>query len=367
MTDPRLSKLADVLVEYSTAVKPGDWVQVYYHPLAEMLAGEVYRAVLQTGGHPTSLVDSELLNEIVHRYGTDQQLTWLSPLEKMAYEKADIGIVLMASENTRYLSSLDPEKQQKRAEGQGELLKILTSRTAVGDFRWVLTQYPCPAYAQDAKMSLRDYQDFVFQSTYTDQADPVKAWMEVHDQQQGVVEWLKGRKRVTVKSPNADLTLSIEGRDFINADGTYNMPSGEVYTSPVEDSAQGWVKFTYPAINLGREVLGAQFEIENGRVVKATAEKNQEFLQAILDTDEGARTIGEFAIGTNYGIQQFTGSILYDEKIGGSFHLAVGLGFKEVGGNNESAIHWDFICDIREESEIRVGGDLLYQDGKFVI
>ncbi|MFL7812141.1 MAG: aminopeptidase [Anaerolineales bacterium] len=367
MSDPRLTKLADVLVDYSTAVKPGEWVQVYYHPLAEGLAGEVYRAVLQAGGNPTSLVDSELLNETLHRYGSDQQLAWLSPLEKMAYEDADVGIVLMASENTRYLSSLDPEIQQKRAESQGQLLKILTDRTAAGDFRWVLTQYPCPAYAQDANMSLKDYEDFIFRATFADQDDPLGAWKRVHDQQQQVVDWLKGRKQVTVKSPNADLTLSIEGRDFINADGTYNMPSGEVYTSPVEDTARGWVKFTYPAINFGREVLGARFELEGGRVVSATAEKNQEFLQAILDTDEGARTIGEFAIGTNYSIQQFTGSILYDEKIGGSFHLAVGLGFQEIGGLNESAIHWDFICDIRQDSEIRVDGDLLYKNGNFVI
>lgn len=367
MKDPRFAKLADVLVNYSTRVQPGEWVMIYYHPLAEGLAAEVYRAALQAGGHPTSLVDSELLLEALHRYGSDEQMVWTSPLEELAYKKSDVAIVLMGSDNTRYLSSLDPAKQGKRAESQGELLKIMMDRSAAGDFRWALTQIPCQAYAQDADMSLNDYEDFVHGAMFTDQEDPVAAWNRIHDEQQKVVDWLKGKKQVTVKSPNADLTLSIEGRDFINADGSQNMPSGEVYTSPVEDSASGWVQFTYPAIYLGREVLGARFEIEKGRVVTATAEKNQDFLQAMLDTDEGARVLGEFAIGTNYGIKKFTGSILYDEKIGGSFHLAVGFGFPEIGGKNTSAIHWDFICDIREESEIRVDGELLYQNGKFVI
>lgn len=367
MTDPRITRLADVLVQYSTKIKPGEWVIVYYHPLAEYLAAEVYRAVLQAGGFPTSMVDSDLLSETLHRYASDEQLLWRSPLEELAYKKADVAIVLMGSDNTRYMSSLDPAKQGKRAESQGELLKIMMERTGSGDFRWALTQFPCQAYAQDADMSLTDFEDFVHSAMFTDQEDPVAGWQKVHDQQQKIVDWLKGKKEVTVNSPNSDLKLSIEGRNFINADGTFNMPSGEVYTSPVEDSAEGWVEFTYPAIHLGREVTGVRFEIEKGRVVKASADKNEEFLQAMLDTDEGARVLGEFAIGTNYGIQQFTGSILYDEKIGGSFHIATGLGFPEIGGKNVSAIHWDFICDIREGSMIKVDGELLYKDGQFVI
>jgi aminopeptidase len=367
MTDPRIKKLADVLVSYSTKVKPGEWVMVYYHPLAEPLAAEVFRAVLQAGGHPSAMVDSDLLLEVLHRYGSDDQLLWISPLEDLAYKKADVGIVLLGSDNTRYMSSLDPQKQGKRAESQGELLKIMMERTGKGDFRWVLTQFPCQAYAQDADMSMIDFEDFIHQAMFTDQEDPVAAWKKIHDEQQKIVDWLKGKKQVTIKSPHADLTLSIEGRGFINADGTYNMPSGEVYTSPVEDSVEGWIEFTYPAIHLGREVTGIRFEIEKGRVTKASADKNEDFLLAMLDTDEGARVLGEFAIGTNYGIQQFTGSILYDEKIGGSFHVAAGLGFPEIGGKNISAIHWDFICDIKKGSEIKVDGELLYKDGQFVI
>jgi aminopeptidase len=367
MPDPRISKLADVLVHYSTAVQPGEWVMVYYHPLAEPLAAEVFRAVLQAGGNPTAKADSDTLIETFYRYSSDDQLTWVTPLGRLAYHEADVAIAITGSTNTRFLSNVDPIKQQKRGEAMGELTKTMMERTAAGDFRWVLTQYPCPAYAQDADMSLGDYQDFVHKACFTDQEDPVAAWQKVHDDQQRICDWLKGKKEVIVKSPHADLSLSIEGRDFFNADGTNNIPSGEVYTSPVEDSAQGWVEFTYPAISLGREVLGARFEIAEGKIIQASAEKNEEFLLAILDTDEGSRMLGEFAIGTNFGIQQFTGSILYDEKIGGSFHLAIGLGFPEIGGKNVSAIHWDFICDIKQDSEIRVDGELLYQDGEFVI
>jgi len=367
MLDPRLIKLADVLVQYSVKVKPEEWVMVYYHPLAEPLAAEVYRAILQAGGFPTSMVDSDLLSETLHRHASDEQLLWRSPLEELAYKKSDVGIVLMGSDNTRYMSSLDPQKQGTRAESQGELLKIMMERTGSGDFRWVMTQYPCQSYAQDADMSLTDFEDFIHSAMFTDQEDPVSAWNQIHDEQQKIADWLKGKKQVTVKSPHADLSLSIEGRDFINADGTFNMPSGEIYTSPVEDSAEGWIEFSYPAIHLGREVTGIRFEIEGGKITKASADKNQDFMLAMLDTDEGARVLGEFAIGTNYGIQKFTGSILYDEKIGGSFHVAAGLGFPEIGGKNVSAIHWDFICDIKEGSEIRVDNELLYKDGKFVI
>jgi len=367
MSDPRVKKLGDVLVNYSVAVKPDDWVVVYYHPLAESLASEVFRAVLQAGGHPSALVDSEMLLETFYRYSSEKQLAWVSPFDRMAYSEADVHIVLLGSENTRYLTNLDPKKQQIAAEAAGPINEIMVNRTAEEKMRWTLTQYPCPAFAQDADMSLGEYEDFVYKSMYCDKDDPVVYWQKIHDDQQKIIDWLKGKKQVEIKSPNAELSLSIEDRGFINADGTFNMPSGEVYTSPVEDSAQGWVEFTYPAINLGREVTGIRFEFMDGKIIKATAEKNEDFLITMLDTDEGARYLGEFAIGTNYSIQQFTGSILYDEKIGGSFHLAIGFGFPEVGSKNKSAIHWDFICDIKKDSEIKVDGELLYRNGEFVI
>jgi aminopeptidase len=367
MTDPRIQKLADVLVNYSVKVQPGDWVSVVSHKLAEPLAIEVLRAALQAGGHPTLNLDSESIGDTLVRYGSEEQLSWISPLEELVVNQADVMIGIMASENTRYMSQADPHKQTLRQQAWGKLMEIHMRRAAEGSLRWTFTQYPCQAYAQDAEMSLREYQDFVHHATFTDQEDPVAAWQKVHDDQQKVIDYLKGKKQVTVKSPNADLSLSIEGRTFINSDGDKNMPSGEVFTGPVEDSVNGWVHFTYPAIYEGREVTGLKLEFKNGRVEKASAEKNQDFLLAMLDLDEGSRYLGEFAIGTNYGIQKFTGSILYDEKIGGSFHVALGAGYPEPGSQNNSQIHWDLICDVKEDSEIRVDGELLYKNGQFVI
>jgi aminopeptidase len=265
------------------------------------------------------------------------------------------------------MSGIDSKKQQISSQARQGLMQTYMERAAKKELRWTLTQFPCPAYAQDADMSLGEYEDFVYGATFCDQDDPIAEWKRIHDEQQKVVDWLTGKKLVTVKSPNADLSLSIESRTFINADGTNNMPSGEVFTGPVEDSANGWVEYTYPAINRGKEVEGIRLEFEDGKVIKASAEKNEEFMLTMLASDEGARYLGEFAIGTNYGIQKFTKSILYDEKIGGTFHMALGAGYPETGSKNVSSIHWDMICDIREDSEIRVDGDLLYKDGKFMI
>ncbi len=367
MTDKRMKKLADVLVNYSVKVKPGDWVYINSSIVAMPLLKEVYKQVLLAGGNPTTNIYLDDLNELFYKNAGDEQMEFVAPNLKLYYETADVMIHLRGAENTRALSGVDPKKQAKRAQATRSLTETYMARSATKELRWVLTDYPCLAFAQEADMSLSEFEDFVYAATYADTDDPVAEWTRIHNEQQKVVDWLKGKKIVTVKSPNADLTLSIEGRTFINSDGEHNMPSGEVFTGPVEDSANGWVYYTYPAISQGREVEGIRLEFKDGKVVKATAEKNEEFLLTQLDTDEGARYLGEFAIGTNYGIQKFTKSILFDEKIGGSFHMALGAGYPETGSVNKSSIHWDMICDIREDSEIRVDGELLYKDGKFQI
>jgi len=367
MTDPRLIKLANLLVNYSVKIQPGDWVLINAHMVAEPLVSEVLRAVLQAGGHPQIIMYSDNITEYSLKYADDEQIKWIAPTTKMLYEEADVLIALQAYNNTRYMSGVDPKKQQLSGQAKQGLMQTYMKRSAAGDLRWTLTNFPCPAFAQDADMSLDDYEDFVYGACYCDRDDPVAEWERIHDEQQKVVDWLNGRKTVSVKSPNADLSLSIEGRTFVNSDGGHNMPSGEVFTGPVEDSVNGWVNYTYPAINQGKEVDGIRLEFKDGKVVNATAEKNEEFLLAMLDSDDGARYLGEFAIGTNYGIQKFTRDILYDEKIGGSFHMALGAGYPETGSKNVSAIHWDMICDIREDSEIHVDGDLLYKDGNFMI
>lgn len=367
MLDPRTAKLADLLVNYSVKVQPGETVWIRSHMVAEPLTSEVLRSVLEAGGMPIVTMNSDDIMEYSIKYANEDQLKWISPVESLLWEKTDVMIVLRAFSNTRHLSGVDSKKQQLLAQTRQGLLQTYLARAAAGELKWTLTQFPCPAYAQDADMSLAEYEDFVYGATYCDQPDPVGEWQRIHAEQQHVVDWLAGKKQVSLKSPNVDLTLSVEGRTFINSDGTNNMPSGEVFTGPVEDSANGWVSFTYPAIEQGKEVTGIRLEFKDGRVVSASADKNEDFLLAMLDSDEGSRYLGEFAIGTNYGIQKFTKSILYDEKIGGSFHLALGTGYPETGSKNRSSIHWDMICDMRQDSEIHVDGELLYKDGKFMI
>ena len=367
MTDPRQKKLADLLVNYSVAVQPGQWVYIRGHLIAESLVNEVLKSVLDAGGNPNLFYYTDEIEEITYKHSSDEQLTWISPVEKQIMEEADVLIHIRATTNSRSLTGVDPKKQQLRGQARQELMSIYMERAAKKELNWTLTQYPCNAYAQDADMSLQEFENFVYKATYCDLDDPVAEWQRIHKEQQRIVDWLKGKKMVSVKSPNADLTLSIEDRVFINSDGTANMPSGEVFTGPVEDSANGWVKFTYPAVRKGREVDGVELEFKDGKVIKASATKNEEYLLAMLDADEGSRYLGEFAIGTNYAIQQFTKSILYDEKIGGSFHMALGAGYPETGSKNKSSIHWDMICDIKQDSEIRVDGELLYKDGQFVI
>jgi len=367
MVDPRIKNLADILVNYSIKVKAGDWVIVNGDVSALPLIHQVYEHVIKAGGNPSLLLADEQFQESKLLYANDEQLNWINPISRLVNEKADATIYIEASSNTRALTGTDPKKQSMVSAAYQEITKIFMERSAAEQLRWVLANYPCPAYAQEADMSLRDYADFVYKATFADQDDPIGAWQRIHDEQQRLVDWLAGKKQVTVKGPNVDLKLSIEGRTFINADGQKNMPSGEIFTSPVEDSAQGRIKFTYPAISHGREVEGIELEFKDGKVVAAKAEKNEDFLLTMLDTDESARYLGEFAIGTNYGIQKFTKSILFDEKIGGTMHLAVGFGFIEAGGKNQSAIHWDMICDMHDDSEINVDGELFYKNGKFQV
>ncbi|HET9224350.1 MAG TPA: aminopeptidase [Roseiflexaceae bacterium] len=367
MADPRMKKLAEILVSYSAAVRPREWVLINGHVLALPLVNEVARLVLRAGGQPTVMLNSEELDETMLREASEEQLRWVSPIEALVDEKIDVTIGVRAAHNTRALSGVDPRKQQIRQSARRESMRTFMQRSAAGSLRWVVTQFPCPAYAQDADMSLSEYEDFVYAATFADQPDPVACWNDIFTTQQRLVDWLKGKRQVVVRGPHIDLTLSIEGRTFINSDGKRNMPSGEIFTGPVEQSVNGWVKFDYPAIRQGREVEGVELEFKDGKVVTARASKNEDYLLSQLDSDAGARYLGEFAVGTNTGIQRFTKSILFDEKIGGTLHMAVGAGYPETGSNNQSSIHWDFICDMRTDSQILVDGEVFYKNGEFQI
>ena len=367
MIDPRMEKLAKTLVNYSVKVKPGDWVVISSHKVAEPLAAEVYRYVLRAGGYPSLLMSSDAIAETLFKEASDEQLKHVSPFERLPFEEADVYINIQAAENTRNLSQIDPARMQLRSAARKGIMDSYLKRSAEGSLRWTLTNYPCAAYAQEADMTLLEYEDFIFRATFCDQDDPVKAWNKIEANQQRLVNWLKGKKKIHLFSPNIDLQLGIDGRTFINSTGTHNMPSGEIFTGPEEQSANGWVEFTYPAITGGREVDGVRLEFKDGLVVKSTAKKNEAYLLKMLEQDAGAKRLGELGIGTNYGITQFTKSILYDEKIGGTIHLALGASYPETGGKNESGLHWDMICDMRKDSEIVVDGKLFYKDGEFKI
>jgi aminopeptidase len=234
--------------------------------------------------------------------------------------------------------------------------------------RWVLTQLPTEAYASEAGMSFPEYENFLYGACHADEStqDPVSYWRQIREEQKKMIERIQGHDKIKLLGPNVDLALSVKGRKFNNSHGRHNMPDGEIYTGPVENSVNGWVKFTYPAIFQGRIVEGVELTFEKGRVASATAEDGQDFLQAMLDTDVGARYLGEFAIGTNFEIDRFTRNILFDEKLGGTFHIAMGAGYPETGSLNTSIIHWDMICDMRKDSEIRVDGVVIYRDGQFI-
>ncbi len=365
--DIRVQRLAHLLVDYSVNIEPGERVAILSSPAASDLVLPVYERVLERGGHPFLSIDLPGTNETFYRVASEEQLKFISPIERMIFEEYEALISIRAATNTRELNDTDPAKQTLRSKGRRPLMRTYMERAAAGTFKWSGTLFPTPAYAQEADMSLHDYEDFVYSACYCDQEDPIAAWQAVHHRQAEIIEWLKGREQVKIIGPNADLTLSIQDRAFINSDGHHNMPSGEVFTGPVEDSAQGWVKFTYPAITGGREVNGIELTFQDGQVCEATASKNAGYLRQMLDTDEGSRYLGEFAIGTNDGIQRFTKNILFDEKIGGSFHLALGNGYPETGSKNHSAIHWDMICDMRDGGEIWVDGEILYRSGEFQI
>ena len=367
MKDPRISKLADILVNYSVAVQPGDWVVIQGDVLTMPMIEEIYRFVLLAGGHPQTNFGTAGLNEIFYKNASEEQLTWVSPMQELAFNKADVLISLMGTENTRNLTHVDPKVMGKSQAARRDLFVNFMKRSAAGEVRWTGSMYPSNAHAQEADMSLSEYEDFVFSATFADKEDPVAEWQKFHQKQQVIVEWLEGKENLTVKGPHVDLSMSIKDRLFVNSDGKKNMPDGEVFTGPVEDSVNGWIEFTYPAIHMGREIEDVRLEFKDGKVVKAQASKNEETLLSQLEVDEGAKYVGEFAIGTNEGIQQFTKNMLFDEKMGGTIHMALGASIAETLGKNESAIHWDMLCDMKEDSEIRVDGDLLYKDGKFVI
>ncbi|MCZ7649526.1 MAG: aminopeptidase [Planctomycetota bacterium] len=371
MRDPRLDKLAAVLVEYSTAVRPGQLVRLSGSPVAEPLLEALYEKLIQAGANVRVRCTPDAFDEIFFKHASAAQLAYVSPLDLEELRTLDVSIGLWAETNTKALSNVDPKRQGQASSARKPLFKLFMERAARGELKWTGTLFPTQASAQDAEMSLREYEDFVFAAGHLDKPDPVAEWKKIHARQQRVVEYLQGKREVRFRAANGtDLRVNVEGMTWINCSGRENFPDGEVFTGPnlkaPDGGVNGTVRFSFPAVHHGREVEGVELTFERGRVTGAKAAKNEKFLLEMLDQDEGARNLGEIAIGTNYQITRFTKNTLFDEKIGGTFHAAVGAGYPESGNTNESGLHWDMVCDLREGGTIEVDGETIGKDGRFV-
>jgi aminopeptidase len=365
MADARVEKFAQILVDHSAQIQPGDRVAIEATTAAAPLVRALCATILERGGHPHLLLELPDQDEILFAHAKDDQLDFIPTFRKLAYEQFESRIRIQSATNPRALSSVDPARQKRRQKALAPILETQMRRGADRSLKWVSTLFPTEGYAMEAEMSLANFEDFVYHACHADEADPLAYWKKVEARQAKIVDRLEGHDQVILRGPNVDLTLSIKGRKFINAAGQVNMPDGEVFSGPVEDSLNGWVRFSYPAIYSGLLVEGVELTFSNGKVTKAQAEKNQPFLLEMLASDPGARYVGEFAIGTNYEIDRFSHNILFDEKLGGSFHMALGAGYPETGSKNKSIIHWDMICGMKEDAEILVDGDVIYKNGKF--
>jgi aminopeptidase len=364
--DERLARLADVLVRYSTSVQPGDDVQIAGHPTTAPLLREVYRAALRAGGHPSArlIVDEE--DEALHEYGSDEQLDWVSPDMRWTVEHGDVWITLDGPENTKYLSETDAAKMARRVKAREPYQERYLQRSASGEFRWVLCAYPTDASAQEAGMSLEEFEELVFRAAFLDRDDPIAAWKSFGARLDEIGSFLEGMSELRIIGEDTDLTLGVAGRTWIRANGKTNFPDGEIFTGPVETSVEGTIRFTFPATIRGRYAEDVRLRFEGGEVVEATARRGEEFLRELIAMDGGARRAGEFAFGLNEAVSDHTGNLLLDEKIGGSVHLALGRSVPGTGGENVSALHWDMVCDLRGGGEVYADGELVYRDGAFL-
>jgi aminopeptidase len=364
--DPRLEKLAEVLVGYSTAVGAGDVVQIDGHRLAGPLFREIYRHSLRAGGHPSAQLIVDEAHESLHEEGSDDQLAFVPLSARWTLEHGEVWLVLVAPENTKNLTGAEPAKVARWLQAREPYNARYLERSASGEFRWVVCKYPTDAAAQDAGMSLPEFEDVVYRAAFVDSDDPVAAWQEFGARLEQAAAFLETTSELRVVAEDTDLTLRVAGRTWIRADGKRNMPDGEVFTGPVETSVEGTIRFSFPATMRGREVENVFLRFERGEVVEATASRGQDFLHELVGMDEGARRVGEFAFGLNDAVTEYTGSLLLDEKIGGTVHLALGKSVPGTGGVNASALHWDMVCDMRRGGEVYADGELVYRDGAFL-
>ncbi|HQY30312.1 MAG TPA: aminopeptidase [Thermomicrobiales bacterium] len=362
-----IDKWAQVLVHYSTGVQPGDRVMITGGVAAEPLLRAIYREVLRVGGLPTIVPTFPEWHGDLLANGNDEQLAYISPIDRFGRAEADVLIRVLADTNGRLPAAVTPQRSAAYTAARRELGATMVGRAAAGDLRWNLTMFPTAAIAQDADMATSDLAALLERMCLLDQPDPVAAWRELHDRQQQLIGWLTPRSEMHILAPDTDLRMSFGGRTWNNSDGKRNFPSGEIFTGPIETSAEGHIRFSFPVVTGGREISDIRLVFRGGKVVGASAGKNEAALIAALDTDPGARFLGEIAFGTNYGLERFTKQILLDEKIGGTVHMAIGNGYPDTGSVNTSAVHWDMIADIRKGGRVTVDGDDFLVDGRYLL
>jgi aminopeptidase len=355
-----------LLVEYSIALKKGQTLAIRGHYIAAPLIRECYRAAVKAGAHIETQISIEGLEEVFFKNASEEQLTYISPIAKLRVKSIDAFIGIWADANTRGLTGADPRKMAVAAKAGRAISKVFSERAAKHELNWVGTMFPTQANAQDGDMSLAEYEDFVYQAGHLDDDDPIATWKEISKSQKAMVDALNKTGEIRVVAKDTDLVLGVKGRKWINCDGRVNFPDGEVFTGPVEKNVNGHIRFSFPAVRQGREVVNAFLEFKNGKCVNATADKGQDYLQAMIDMDSGSSFLGELAFGTNYNITRYTRNTLFDEKIGGTVHIALGAGYPETGNRNDSGLHWDMVVDLRENGKVFADGKLIQENGRFL-
>lgn len=367
MADSRAEKLAQVLVHYSLGVQKGMWVRVDGSVVAAPLLTAVYAEVLKAGGFPTLQASVPGVNYLRMKHASEEQLRFVSPTAKLEVQKLDAILTIWADANTKEMTNVDPKRIAMTRLAGRPLMDKMFARMAAGTMRWCGTLFPTPSSAQDAEMSLAEYEDFVYGAGMLHKKDPIAEWKAVSTRQAAMVAALSAFSAIRIAGPDTDLTFSVGDRKWINCDGRQNFPDGEVFTGPIEDSAEGTIRYTFPAVYGGKEVHDVRLVFKGGKVVEARAGKGEDFLHAMIDSDPGARYVGELAFGTNYNIKRFTKNTLFDEKIGGTLHIALGASLPESGGKNKSALHWDMVCDTRKGFTIYGDGSAVMKDGKWLL
>jgi aminopeptidase len=365
MVDHRIENLAKLCVHYSVDVKPKEKVLIQGTEHAFPLINELYKECLLTGAYPTVFPTLDL-QYTFYKYAQEDQLKFVSPLDRFILENIDVRIVLFCDPNPKGLSGIDPSRIRIHSSSRRELSDIFYKRVEEGKLRWIGLPYPISAQAQEAGMSLEEYEGFVYGSCFVDRDDAVAEWKKIGRQQQKICDFLNQASEIHVLGEDTDLTFSTEDRKWMNCSGQENMPDGEVFTGPVENSVNGRVRFTFPGIYSGREIEDIRLTFKGGRVVRASANKGDKLLRQLLKV-EGADRVGEAAVGTNQGITRFTKNMLFDEKMSSTMHMALGNSYPESGGKNKSAIHWDILKDMKKDGEMYADGMLFYKKGKFVI